>query len=55
MLFSHFRSIRTADFEFEHRFAEFDFAKEKEAGVTGSMGLAVIGGFGGNVGLWWCQ
>lgn len=51
LLFGQLRSIRTADFEFEHRFAKFDFAEEEEACVTGGVRLAVVGGFGGDVGL----
>lgn len=35
--------VGTADFEFEHRVAEFDFAEEQEARVAGGVGLAVVG------------
>ena len=43
VLFRQLRGVRTADVEFEHRLAEFDLAEEKEAGVAGGVGLAVVG------------
>ena len=51
VLFGQLRGVGAADFEFEHWFAEFDFAEEKEAGVAGGLGLAIVGGLGGNVRL----
>ena len=55
VLLSHLRCIRTTDGKSEHRSAQFGFAEEKEAGVAGGVGLAVVGGFGGDIGLWWHQ
>ena len=52
VLFGQLRRVRAADFQLEHRFAELGFAEEKEARVAGGVGLAVVGGFGGDVGLW---
>lgn len=43
VLFGQLRGVGTADFEFEHRSAELDFAEEEEAGVVGDVGLAVVG------------
>lgn len=43
VLFGQLRGVRTTGFELEHRFAEFDFAEEEEAGVAGSLRLAVVG------------
>ena len=43
MLFGQLCGVGTPDLEFEHRFAELDFAEEKEAGVVGDLGLAVVG------------
>lgn len=51
MLFSQLSGIETAGFKLKHRFAEFDFAEEEEACVAGRVGLAVVGGFGGDIGL----
>ena len=50
-LFGQLCGIRTTGLEFEHRFAQFDFAEEEETCVAGGVGLAVVGGFGGDVGL----
>lgn len=43
VLFRQVGGVRAAEFEFEHRRAEFDLAEEEEAGVAGGVGLAVVG------------
>ena len=42
-LFGQFGGVGAADLEFEHRFAEFDFAEEEEPGIARDVRLAVVG------------